>query len=98
MTLRRPKNNRSRLPAIYHLSCAWWSFQGIAFVPGGTTFIVGCSDGDVFAFDTKVSQDDKERVTKKTDSHHCLLRQDRQYVRSVLFRQPVYTNSPMLLL
>ncbi|CAM9289817.1 unnamed protein product [Ascophyllum nodosum] len=27
--------------------------QGIAFVPGGTTFIVGCSDGDVFAFDTK---------------------------------------------
>lgn len=28
--------------------------QGIGMVPGGRLFIVGCSDGDVFAFEAKV--------------------------------------------
>lgn len=28
--------------------------QGIAMVPRGRNFIVGCSDGDVFAFQAKV--------------------------------------------
>lgn len=56
-------------------SCVTWfalllQLQGIAMVPKGRMFVVGCTDGDVFAFEAKVSRDDDDDDGDDAFSHH----------------------------